>query len=72
MVVVIGETIINFTGEIMANKYLTPEEAARYLKRAPNTLKVWRSINKGPSFIKDKGGKIWYDEKALLDFIEGR
>lgn len=56
----------------MQNKYMTPEEAAKYLHREPNTLKVWRSAKKGPVFKKDNRGKIWYTEQALIDFIEGR
>lgn len=55
----------------MQNKYMTTEEAATYLQREPNTLKVWRSIKKGPAFKKDNGGKVWYTEQALIDFIEG-
>lgn len=56
----------------MQNQYMTPEEAAVYLKRLPNTLKVWRSTSKGPAFKKDNGGKIWYTEQSLIDFIEGK
>lgn len=55
----------------MENKYKTAEEAAEYLKRTVITLRTWRATNKGPVFKKDKGGKIWYSEKALIDFIEG-
>lgn len=56
----------------MVNKYLTTEEAAEIIKRTPDTLKVWRSQKKGPEFFKDKGGKIWYTEQQLIDFIEKR
>lgn len=57
----------------MERKYLTTEEAAEIIKRKPSTLKVWRAQpgNKGPVFFKDKGGKVWYTEQAITDFIEG-
>jgi hypothetical protein len=54
------------------DKYLTTNEAAKIIKRNPDTLKVWRSQKKGPEFLKDGGGKIWYTEKALEDFIKGK
>ncbi len=32
--------------------YLTPKDAATYVRRAEKTLEEWRSLKKGPLFIK--------------------
>lgn len=56
----------------MSKKYISDKEAAKILRRTPDTLKVWRSNKKGPAYFKDGGGKIWYTEKSLEDFIEAK
>jgi len=38
---------------------ITPEELAARWRLSPDTLKVWRSIKKGPSYNK-RGGKVTY------------
>lgn len=55
----------------MKIKYLTTDEAAKIILRSPDTLKVWRSIGKGPKYLKDGCGKIWYTEEDLEKFIKG-
>jgi hypothetical protein len=32
--------------------YLTPKEAARYLRRSPGTLAEWRLLKSGPRYYK--------------------
>ncbi|WUH94617.1 helix-turn-helix domain-containing protein [Streptomyces sp. NBC_00433] len=42
-----------------ASPLMNNKEAARYLKRTPNALRILRHRRRGPkSFIKD--GRIWY------------
>ncbi|MCP4708446.1 MAG: helix-turn-helix domain-containing protein [Planctomycetes bacterium] len=35
-----------------------------------NTLKQWRSLRKGPGFIKFNGRFIRYPQRELMDWIE--
>ena len=51
--------------------YLDEKEAAVFLHRSVHTIRTWRSIKKGPVFLKDGMGKITYRKKDLIDFIEG-
>lgn len=48
---------------------LTEAEAARILKVAGQTLRIWRLKGKGPEFIK-LGSAVRYDEAEVTRFIE--
>lgn len=46
---------------------LIPEELAARWRLTVNTLAVWRSLNKGPSYNK-RGGKITYSMADILEY----
>ena len=57
-------------------KRLNTIQAAQHLKGrgtpfTPGTLEVWRSLGKGPRFIR-VGGRIFYEPSALDAFIKGQ
>ncbi len=41
----------------MTDRYLTGEELAVRLRRAPGTIANWRSSGRGPRYLKPSGGK---------------
>jgi hypothetical protein len=48
--------------------WLSPDEAATYLKVSVRTLEAWRSLNKGPTFRK-RGKLIRYHIDVLDAFV---
>ncbi len=48
---------------------LTPEQTAEYLAVTHKTLSNWRTLGKGPDFIK-LGSSVRYLKEDLDDFIE--
>lgn len=60
-----------------AKTYLTPKDAASYLRVSVDTLKYWRSRGKGPKYRKLPNGKIdyrvdWLDEFSERHVVEPR
>jgi hypothetical protein len=58
----------------MSEKYYNEKEAAKFINRAPGTLKNWR-FNKdpdGPIYVNDKKGKPAYRESDLISWMEGK
>ncbi len=53
------------------NELLTPEEAARHLKMAKQTLARWRVEGTGPPFVR-LGTRIFYRRSDLHAFVAGR
>ena len=49
---------------------LTPEELAERWKIKTQTLKLWRTSNKGPKFIRFSHKKVLYRLKDIRDFEE--
>lgn len=50
-------------------KLLTTPEAAYFLSVSPGTMKVWRSRNVGPKFIKINR-LVRYNQKDLESFVK--
>lgn len=50
-------------------KLLDTAEAAVYLRLATQTLAKWRSLGRGPSFVR-LGGSVFYRLSELDQFIE--
>lgn len=50
-------------------KLLTPQQAADILVKPVATLRKWRSIGKGPTFVKI-GRDVRYKESDLLAYID--
>jgi hypothetical protein len=50
---------------------LTPQEASQETTVLPTTLAKWRSLKKGPDYVK-VGGKIMYSADAIRKFLEAR
>lgn len=50
---------------------LNTEEAAEYLGLRPGTLEVWRSLGKGPRYVK-LGTRVLYDADDLDTFADSR
>lgn len=48
---------------------LTPAETAYVLRTTVGTLRVWRSLNKGPSYMK-RGRSVLYRQSAVDRFVE--
>lgn len=54
---------------VQARRYLSTEEAATYLGTiAPKTLATWRTLGKGPAFVR-VGRKVAYDVASLEAFV---
>lgn len=49
-------------------RFLTPEEAADYLRVSTNTLRNWRHLQQGPNFSKSMG-RIRYEEMDLVKWL---
>lgn len=49
---------------------LTPKEAAAILRTTENVLAQWRSMGRGPRFVKYENGRIHYDLADVADWIE--
>jgi hypothetical protein len=53
-------------------------QAAEFLGLTPNTLMAWRSRKLGPAYIKVggragvPGGRVYYDVRDLLAYIDSR
>lgn len=50
-------------------KLLTPKQVAEALQKPLSTLKKWRAIGEGPSFVR-VGRDVRYTEAAILAYIE--
>ena len=52
----------------MLDDLLKPQELAEILNMKPLTLEVWRSLRKGPPWLK-LGRKVFYDRKAVEEWV---
>jgi len=52
------------------DKFLTTKAVAEILSVSENTLKQWRSLRKGPGFIKFHGRFVRYPQSELRGWIE--
>jgi len=52
-----------------ANELMTEAEAAEYLRVKPQTLAVWRSQGRPPSYLK-AGNSVRYKLSALIDYTK--
>jgi hypothetical protein len=57
--------------EAAPKRLLDPQETARYLRIAKQTLARWRCYGLGPRFVR-LGGRIFYDAADLNAFIAAR
>jgi len=53
-------------------RYLTTNEAARLLRVAPQTLRLWRYQGTGPLYFKPCANRVLYAEADLDTFMQGR
>jgi Helix-turn-helix domain len=51
------------------SEYLTTDEAAALLRRAPETLRYWRHRSEGPASFKI-GRRVLYSRADVVAFIE--
>jgi excisionase family DNA binding protein len=51
---------------------LTTKEAARRLGFTPQTLRLWRSQDRGPAYVQTEGGGVRYRRSDLEAWIEQR
>ncbi|MEY8655214.1 helix-turn-helix transcriptional regulator [Brachybacterium paraconglomeratum] len=59
------DTRVNIT-----ERLLTPPEAAELLGIAPQTLANWRSMGKGPRFVRVGSRSVRYRLSDLLAYVE--
>lgn len=50
----------------------TPQEAASMLKVSTSTLRYWRSIGRGPAFVRLESGTFRYRHDDLIAYIDAR
>jgi hypothetical protein len=51
---------------------MTPAEAAAYIRRDEKTLKWWRYVGRGPSYLKMEGGQIRYRASDLEAYLQSQ
>ena len=51
------------------NILLTEHQAAKQMALTPSTLRKWRCLGKGPSFVKI-GAAVRYEPRAIKAFID--
>ena len=51
------------------HELMTPEEAAKYLRLSPDTLRQWRHLGKGPKYLK-LGSKVMYRKCEILFWLD--
>lgn len=54
------------------SELLTPKEAAAFLKVSTSTLRYWRTIRRGPAFVKLESGTFRYRQSDLMAYIDAR
>ena len=50
-------------------KLLTTSQAAAFLHKPAGTLRYWRAVGIGPSYVK-RGKTVLYDEVELVNFVK--
>jgi hypothetical protein len=53
------------------NELMTEAEAANFLRLVPETLRNWRSLRRGPAFVK-VGRRALYRREAISKWIVSR
>lgn len=66
-----GDTRVNNTGSIVAERLLTRPEAAEMLGLAPQTLANWASMGKGPRRVIVGSRSTRYRLSDLTAYVEG-
>jgi hypothetical protein len=63
------------TTTVEPDTLLTTKEAATLLGLKPNTLEIWRSLGKGPAFLKygdEAFSAVRYERSTLLEWLKTR
>lgn len=47
-------------------------KAAEILGIAPQTLRLWRHLGRGPRYVRLSPSRVAYDERELARFVEAR
>lgn len=55
--------------QMLPDGRMDPENAANYLGMSVHTLAKWRSAGEGPRYIKPGGGKIFYYQEDLDQWL---
>lgn len=53
-------------------EYLTTNEAAQWLRVAPQTLRLWRLRGSGPRYTKPSTNRVLYSRGDLASFLAAR
>lgn len=56
---------------IETDERMTTEEVAEFLGLSPATLETWRTLGKGPAFVKP-GRRIFYLRSDVVAYLESR
>src|SRR5690242_8103146 len=65
----IGERAVSACLTLNLSDYMSPEELAGFLGMTTETLKKWRSVGRGPAYVKF-GRRPLYPKQEILDWIE--
>ncbi len=57
--------------DVQSDRLLTTQDAANYLSIKVQTLSLWRSHGKGPSYIK-LGGVVRYEMEVIRNYLQKR
>jgi len=55
------------TGELP--QYMTTQEVADLVRVAPETVRFWRYVGRGPKSFKAGGRRVLYDRDAVMAYI---
>ena len=58
--------------KVISDTILTTKQAADFLKVAERTMKRWRLVGDGPTFLRYGERMIRYKKAALEAFLEGK
>jgi excisionase family DNA binding protein len=64
-----AEYLRTATGVAPLPPLATPAEAATYLRTTTGTLRCWRSLRRGPAYVKS-GGRILYPRDAVQAWLK--
>ena len=56
----------------VVSRWLTPQEAAKYIKCGLSTLAIYRSMGTGPRYVKWNASSVRYDIQDLDEWLEQR
>lgn len=58
------------TNALAYKKILSPEEVEILYGFKPNTLANWRVAGKGPEYIQEGSGRVYYSVKAIEAYLD--